>query len=149
MSAADIDDENARASSHAPWAGKDYSPIPIDRPSRLKTLPRSALSEAAGGQHSTISSSTKRKEGQAGEFQIQPKIARDLSDGTGAVELRGELCFGHGKPQLLNALKTIPRISGNPGRVIIGLVGNILRLDEAQACSTSNARRPPRRGCRW
>ena len=60
------------------------------------------------------------EEGQAREFQIQPKIARDLSDGTGAVKLRGELCFSHGKPQLLDALKTIARVSGNPSRVIIG-----------------------------
>src|SRR6266568_7483019 len=72
------------------------------------------------------------EEGQVGEFQIQPKVARDLGDGTGAVELRGKLRFGHSKPQLLDTLKTIARISRNPGWVIIALVGKVLHLDEAQ-----------------
>src|SRR6267378_5232278 len=73
VSAADIDDENV-AFHRTALAGKNYSPIPIDRPSRLKTLPRSALSEAPGGQHSTISSSTKRKRVKRPNFRSRRRL---------------------------------------------------------------------------
>src|SRR6266567_6195560 len=115
-----------------PWTGKNLLSDPYRPAQSFENAAARRLFGTTRGPAFDNLELNETEQGHAGEFQIQPKIARDLGDGTGAVELRGKLRFGHSKPQLLDTLKTIARISRNPGRVIIALVGKVLHLDEAQ-----------------
>src|SRR5690349_1087620 len=69
---------------------------------------------------------------QAGEFQIQSKIMRDLGNRTGTVELRDKLRFFHAKLEFFHTFTTMARVSWNPAHIIIPFVGNISHFDEAQ-----------------
>ena len=72
------------------------------------------------------------EEREARELQVEPQVLRDLCDGAGAVELRGELRLRNRQPQALHALEAVARVGGNRRRIVVRLIAELRELNKAQ-----------------
>src|SRR5438045_9671129 len=92
-----------------PWTGKNLLPDPYRSAQPFENAAARRLFGTTRGPAFDNHEFNETEERQAGECQIYTKIARDLSDGTGVVEFRGELCFGHIKQRPVVPSRTIAR----------------------------------------